>query len=138
MTLVIMLYRLAQIYMLAWPYGYPFLYSGYSFSNNEQGPPLNLDFSTTPILDSNLQCQAPWTCEHRLPEIPPMVDFRNQTNGAFYVSQLWSNGYDALAFSRGAAAFVALNFQITLFSKTFRQAWKMDFIVISLIPQVTH
>ena len=105
-----MLYRMAQIYMLAWPYGYPFLYSGYSFSNNEQGPPLNLDFSTTPILDNNIQCHAPWTCEHRLPEIPPMVDFRNQTNGAFYVSQLWTNGYDALAFSRGAAAFVALNF----------------------------
>ncbi len=105
------LYRLAQIFMLAWPFGYPFLYSGYDFhSNFNLGPPLSSDNSTTPILDGNNQCRSPWTCEHRLPEIPPMVDFRNQTNNSFHINNWWSNGYDALAFTRGTNGFISINF----------------------------
>ncbi|WP_374029094.1 alpha-amylase family protein [Bdellovibrio bacteriovorus] len=104
------LYRLAQIFMLAWPFGYPQLYSGYAFNNPEQGPPLAADYSTLPILDAGNQCHAPWTCEHRLPEVAAMVDFRNQTDKAFTINNWWSNGRDVLSFSRGAYGFLALNF----------------------------
>lgn len=104
------LYRLAQVFMLAWPYGYPHLYSGYAFSDKEASPPLDSRLYTLPILDSNDNCRAPWTCEHRLPEVGAMVDFRNRTNNAFYVQDIWHNQKDALAFSRGSLGFVAINF----------------------------
>jgi alpha-amylase len=55
-------YRLAQIFMLAWPYGYPQLYSGYDFNGDDQmGPPLNADLRTLGVLDSKNHCQGPWT-----------------------------------------------------------------------------
>jgi alpha-amylase len=113
------LYRLGQIFMLAWPFGYPFIYSGYSFSDFDQGPPLAADLSTLPILDANDNCRAPWTCEHRLAEIPPMVSFRNLTNGSFFISNWWSNGSDALAFSRGTDGFIAINFSNFGFQQEF-------------------
>lgn len=33
------LYNLANVFMLAWPYGYPKVMSSYGFSNGDQGPP---------------------------------------------------------------------------------------------------
>lgn len=113
------LYRLAQIFLLAWPYGYPQLYSGYSFSDREAGPPLDASLRTLSVLDRNNQCQAPFTCEHRLPEVAAMVSFRNQTNGSFSVRKWWSNHKDVLAFSRGNQGFVAINFGETSFDGDF-------------------
>lgn len=103
-------YRLAQVFLLAWPYGYPQLYSAYSYTDEEAGPPLDANLRTLPILDDYNQCRAPWTCEHRLPEVAAMVKFRNETNDAFQVQSWWSNQRDVLAFSRGRKGFVAINF----------------------------
>lgn len=113
------LYRLAQIFLLSWPFGYPHLYSGYAFTDTEVGPPLSPDLSTSSILDNKNHCRAPWTCEHRAPEIPAMVDFRNQTDKAFGVSAWWSNGRDILAFSRGPFGFIAINASKNTFSNEF-------------------
>lgn len=104
------LYRLAQVFMLAWPYGYPQVYSGFQFSRYDDGPPVTSDLKSYPTMDENFRCLAPWTCEHRLPEIAAMVDFRNQTNRSFYYNNWWSNGYDQLAFGRGSMGYVAINF----------------------------
>lgn len=104
------LYRLAQVFMLAWPFGYPQVYSGYRFSYFDEGPPLTSDLKSRATMDESLRCIAPWTCEHRLPEVAAMVDFRNQTNQSFFYNNLWSNGYDQLAFGRGSLGFVAINF----------------------------
>lgn len=104
------LYRQAQIFMLAWPFGYPQVYSGFDFNSFDQGPPLNDSLRTLPILDDQNQCRAPWTCEHRLPEVAAMVDFRNQTDKAFTVSNWYSNGRDVISFARPRFGFVAMNF----------------------------
>jgi alpha-amylase len=104
------MYQLAQIFLLAWPYGYPQLYSGYAFNDREAGPALDQNLRSLPVLDGSNNCVAPFTCEHRLPEVAAMVNFRNQTDGSFNVQKLWSNHRDVIAFSRGNQGFVAINF----------------------------
>lgn len=116
------LYRLAQVFMLAWPFGYPQVYSGYRFDNFDQGPPVDASYKTVPILDNNMNCQGPWTCEHRLPEIAPMVEFRNRTDKSFTYNSWWSNGYDQLAFGRGTTGFVVINYSAYPLTKEFNSA----------------
>lgn len=113
------LYRLAQVFMLAWPYGYPQVYSGFKFNDPEAGPPLDRNLNTISIFDGQGRCRAPWTCEHRLPEVAAMVNFRNQTNKSFSVNHWWTNNTDALAFSRGQAGFVAINYSNNTLNQEF-------------------
>lgn len=95
-------YRLANIFMLAWPYGYPMVMSSYRFSDSDQGPP-----STRPV-DEQGRCNAEWVCEHRDPDIAAMVGFRNRTTGQPVTD--WSElNAAAVAFSRGDRGFVAIN-----------------------------
>ena len=103
-------YILAQVFLLAWPYGYPQLYSGYKFTDREVGPPMDATLHTLPILDDQNNCRAPWTCEHRHRTVAAMVDFRNQTVGSFSVQNWWTNNRDMIAFSRGRQGFVMINF----------------------------
>ncbi len=71
------LYDLANVYMLAWPYGYPKVMSSFAFSDTEAGPP------SAPVHDNgNLNCYgSDWKCEHRWRPIANMVDFRSATAG---------------------------------------------------------
>ncbi len=101
-------FRLAQVFLLTWPYGYPQVFSGFNMKSFDQGPPLDERKMTKPVLDRNL-CTEAWTCEHRLPEVAGLVKFRNSTDSAFAVSDWWSNGIDQLAFSRGSIGFVTIN-----------------------------
>lgn len=114
------LYLLAQIYMLAWPFGYPQVYSGYTFSSYDEGPPLQKDLRTKPILDENNRCRAPWTCEHRDRTLAAMVDFRNQTDKVFSLTNWWSNGRDQLAFGRGNLGYVVINSSSSELAKDFK------------------
>lgn len=114
------LYRLGQIFLLSWPYGYPHLFSGYEFSNYDQGPPIDTHLKTTTVLDKNNQCLKPWICGHHYPEVAAMVDFHNQTDRQFYVTNAWSNGLDQVAFGRGDSGFVIINYSNLVLSKSFR------------------
>jgi alpha-amylase len=116
------LYKLAQVFLLSWPYGYPHLYTGYAFSDREAGPPLDQNLHTTSVFDSQGNCRAPWTCEHRDREVAAMVHFRNQTDRSFIVYNWWSNGRDVLAFSRGNQGFVAINFSNQNYTADFSSA----------------
>ncbi len=106
------LYRLINIFMLAWPYGYPRVMSSYSFSYqyHEQGPPQD-EFGNILSVYGKYKdhCFNEWVCEHRTTAISNMVAFRNNTTGSFYVSKWWSNGNNQIAFSRGDKGFVAIN-----------------------------
>lgn len=97
------LYNLANVYMLAWPYGYPKVMSSYGFSNSDQGPPAQGVYQ-----GGSAQCGGAWICEHRWDAIANMVEFRNVTDGTG-VNQWWDNGNNQIAFSRGAKGFVAIN-----------------------------
>lgn len=114
------LYRLSQVFMLAWPFGYPQLYSGYEFNSFDQGPPLAEDLRSLPVLDQNAKCMAPFTCEHRLAEVAAMVDFRNQTDRAFYVTNWWTNSSDQLSFGRGNLGHVIINYSDKDLTRTFK------------------
>ncbi len=107
-------YRLAHVWMLAQPYGYPSILSSFGFScpgGNSHGPPSDAAGHTNPV-----QCAASmeaahdgdWVCEHRDPMILSMVRFRRVTAGTA-VTDWWDNGGNAIAFSRGAKGFVAIN-----------------------------
>lgn len=109
-------YRLANVWMLAQPYGYPSIMSSYAFDRNSQagrdaGPPSNAAGETNPVsCAASLGTAAigEWVCEHRDPHIARMVGFR-RVAGAANISHWWDNGANAIAFSRGDRGFVAIN-----------------------------
>lgn len=96
-------YELANVFMLAWPYGNPMVMSSYRFENGDQGPP-----DSSPIDAASGKCDEAWVCEHRYPSIAGMVGFRNATDGAAVTNwQVLSES--AVAFGRGDSGFVAIN-----------------------------
>jgi alpha-amylase len=102
------LYRLAQIFMLAWPYGYPQIMSSYVWSGPSDGPPSSAG-QTLPAIDPSGACAPGWVCEHRWPAVRGMVGFRNVTSPSFATSDFWTDGNNRIAFGRGSLGFVAIN-----------------------------
>lgn len=107
------LYELANIFMLAWPYGYPKVMSSYEFQHPSDGPPADEQGRTRSVHpeEGSLRlsgCQEGWVCEHRLPRIAAMVGFRAATKGAA-VEHWFSNEHNRIAFAREAQGFVAIN-----------------------------
>ncbi|MFD9042617.1 alpha-amylase [Streptomyces bottropensis] len=104
-------YTLANVFMLAYPYGAPDINSGYEFSSTDAGPP------NKGRVDA---CwQNGWKCQHAWPEIMRMVAFRNATRGEA-VTDWWDNGGDAIAFGRGSKGFVAINHESNSLSRTYQ------------------
>ncbi|MFN6970591.1 MAG: alpha-amylase [Rheinheimera sp.] len=99
------LYDLANVFMLAYPYGYPQVMSSYAFSNGDQGPP------ASPVYQNgNLNCFGnDWKCEHRWGYIAGAVQFRNHTAAEWRTTHWWDNGNNQIAFGRAGLGFVAIN-----------------------------
>lgn len=108
-------YTLANVFMLAWPYGSPSVMSGFEFGNNDQGAPQNSDGRIKDVTCFNGQ----WKCEHRWPEIGNMVAFHNTVKGTG-VNDWWSNGNDQIAFGRGDRGFVVINHEGGSLTRTFQ------------------
>src|SRR5581483_11090658 len=84
----------ANIFMLAWPYGTPILISSYEWENDrDAGRPVD---------------RSQWVNEEFWDEIAPMIRFRRETQGE-PANRWWSNGYQAIAFSRGNRGFLAMS-----------------------------
>ncbi|NSC25160.1 glycosidase [Streptomyces albus subsp. chlorinus] len=96
-------HTLANVFLLAHPYGSPNVHSGYEFTDNDAGPPGG---------------DTGWTGFHARPEITGMVGFRNAV-GQAELTHWWSEG-PALAFGRGDKGFVALNNGDRELNRTFR------------------
>ena len=106
-------YRLANVWMMAQPYGYPSVMSSYAFalgSGRDTGPPSNAAGETTVSCVASMEAaqNGQWVCEHRDPTILRMVGFRRAVAGAD-LSRWWDNGGNAIAFSRGDKGFVAIS-----------------------------
>ena len=104
------LYKLANVFMLAWPYGYPKVMSSYHFNDPSVGPP-SLEGGVTLKVhgDNELRCGTGlWVCEHRWPELSKMVQFRNLIQNED-VNSWFSNGDNFISFSRGNRGFIAIN-----------------------------
>ncbi|WP_328893558.1 carbohydrate-binding module family 20 domain-containing protein [Streptomyces sp. NBC_00236] len=104
-------YTLANVFMLAWPYGSPDVHSGYEWSDKDAGPPsggtVNACYSDG------------WKCQHAWREISSMVGFRNTARGEA-VTNWWDNGGDQIAFGRGSKAYVAINHEGSSLTRTFQ------------------
>ncbi|MFF8605021.1 carbohydrate-binding module family 20 domain-containing protein [Streptomyces sp. NPDC015346] len=104
-------YTLASVFMLAWPYGSPDVHSGYEWTDKDAGAPnggqVNACYSDG------------WKCQHAWREIASMVGFRNAARGTS-VTNWWDNGNNAIAFGRGAKAYVAINHEGTALTRTFQ------------------
>ena len=111
-------FRLANVWMLAQPYGYPSVLSSYAFScpsGNSTGPRSDADGWTLPVsCAASMEAAATgdWVCEHRDPYIEKMVRFRHAVAGTG-ITHWWDNGADAIAFARGDKGFVAINREAT-------------------------
>lgn len=113
------LYDLANVFMLAYPYGYPKVMSSYDFhGDTERGGPV------VPVHDNgNLRCFASdWQCEHRWSTIAGGVSFRNNTADNWNVTDWWDNGNNQIAFGRGDSGYVAINKEQYALSTTLMTA----------------
>lgn len=100
------LYDLANVFMLAYPYGYPKVMSSYDYhGDTDAGGP------SVPVHNNgNLECFGTnWKCEHRWSYISGGVDFRNNTADNWQVTNWWDNQHNQIAFGRGASGHVAIN-----------------------------
>ncbi len=105
------LYDLANVFMLAWPYGYPKVMSSYQFENGDQGPP-----ESSPVTDG--KCTESWVCEHRRPARVGMVGFRKATRGAA-VTNWQAFGDEVISFGRGDKGHVVINISADTVDGTF-------------------
>jgi alpha-amylase len=107
-------FRLANVWMLAQPYGYPSILSSFAFGcpgENAMGPPSDGAGWTLPVTCADsleTATDGQWVCEHRDPYIKNMVAFRRLVAGTD-VNHWWSGSANAIAFSRGDKGFVAIN-----------------------------
>jgi alpha-amylase len=102
---------LANIFMLAYPYGYPQVMSGYYFNGHDMGP-VDQPYKGFEFNPSNCSSDpmavGKWDCVHRDARVANMVGFRNYTAGA--PLRNWINDGDSrIAFNRGNKGFVAIN-----------------------------
>ncbi|MGW6917642.1 carbohydrate-binding module family 20 domain-containing protein [Kitasatospora sp. NPDC054939] len=104
-------YTLANVFMLAHPYGSPNVYSGYAFSGHDDGPP-NGGTVNACYTDG-------WNCTHAWRQVANMVGFRNAVAGTA-MTDWWSNGNNAIAFGRGGKGFVVINRESGQLTQTFQ------------------
>ncbi len=103
-------YRLANVWMMAQPYGYPSVMSSFVFDRNSQagrdaGPPASINGCAGSM---EAATTGQWVCEHRDPVIARMAAFRHAVAGTQQLNW-WDNGSNAVAFSRGDQGFVFIN-----------------------------
>jgi alpha-amylase len=116
-------FRLANVWMLAQPYGYPSILSSFAFNcpgGNSMGPPSDGNGNTFDVTCATTMENAvigEWVCEHRDPSIRNMVGFRRVVAGSD-INHWWDDGANAIAFSRGSLGFVAINLEATPLAQT--------------------
>ena len=105
------LYDLANVFMLATPYGRPRVMSSYYFEDTSDGAPSEADGTILRVhVGREDRCDdTNWVCEHRRPAMAQMVVFRSATAASPSVTGWWSDGDDQIAFSRNGLGFVAIN-----------------------------
>lgn len=126
-------YKLANIFLLGWNYGFPSVYSGYQWSNKDIGAPQNSQgFTNQVTCGSN-----GWMCEHRWKEFRNMALFRKQAAGKKVTDSMQGNNQQfgqsslsidsmsakpavRLAFGRENVGYVAINNSGESWQATFK------------------
>ena len=99
------LYELANAFMLAYPYGTPNIYSGYKFSERDEGAP---GATETFVPDASCGKDSKWQCTQRWTSIRGMIGFYNAVKGT-KVTKWQDDESNNIAFSRGNNGFFAIN-----------------------------
>lgn len=112
------LYKMAAVFLLAWPYGLPRVMSSYRWHRDFRddvdqnawfGPPSDASWNIQRVIrHRDNTCGGGWICEHRWRQIYNLVELHNVA-GFSPVTNWWDNGYHAIAFGRGNATFVVIN-----------------------------
>ncbi|MED5526899.1 MAG: carbohydrate-binding module family 20 domain-containing protein [Pseudomonadota bacterium] len=108
------LYTLANVFMLAYPYGYPKVMSSFYFTDTDAGP------GGASVWQNGQPsgCYSTFACEHRWRPIANMVGFRNATDGGA-LSNWWDNGNNQVAFGRSGKGFVVINREGSSLTQSF-------------------
>ena len=99
------LYELANAFMLSYPYGTPNIYSGYKFSERDEGAP---GATETSVPDASCGKDSKWQCTQRWTSIRGMIGFYNAVKGT-KVTKWQDDESNNIAFSRGNKGFFAIN-----------------------------
>ncbi|MBI3231043.1 MAG: alpha-amylase Aml, partial [Burkholderiales bacterium] len=116
-------YDLANIFMLAWPYGHAQLHSGFVFTNKDQDAPSASPFDA----NGNPLINQSWDFVHRWSDISNMVKFRSYVAGTG-VDNFIAGNANQIAFNRGAKGFAAINNDASV--------WNLNFT--TLLPAGTY
>ncbi|MBM7820992.1 alpha-amylase [Cellulosimicrobium cellulans] len=108
-------YKLANAFMLSWPYGAPSVYSGYTWNDKDAGAP---GASATSVPDASCSNSA-WVCTQRWTEIAGMVGFHNAVAGTA-VTNWWDDGNNHVAYGRGSKGYVTINNTANAVTRTYQ------------------
>lgn len=105
---------LATQFLLAYGYGRAEVYSGFVFTNREFSPPADSNGFVT-----DTDCDNGWACTHRSRGVANLVDFHNYVGNA-PVKNIYDDGANLIAFSRGDKGWIAINNHTTPQTQTFQ------------------
>ena len=111
-------YRLANAFMLAYPYGAPNVFSGYEFHDTDSGAS---GATATSVPDIDCSKDAGWSCTERWPDVHGMVGWHNVAGDA-PLSDWQDDGDNMIAFGRGGRAFIAINNSVRTRTVTYHTA----------------
>ncbi|GIH21677.1 alpha-amylase [Rugosimonospora africana] len=108
-------YNLATEFLLAWGYGTPQVYSGFTFGGTDDSPPADANGYVT-----GTNCATGWYCTDRLTGVANLVAWHNLalTNND-PVANWYTDGSNLIAFSRGADAWITVNNGSSAATRTF-------------------
>ena len=100
-------YVLANYFLLAYPYGKPFLYDGFAFSTSSTGqsPPAD---SNGFVTDTDCASGA-WQCATQSTGVKGMVGWHNTVASATTVSDFTATSGSVIGFHRGSLGWIGLN-----------------------------
>jgi alpha-amylase len=107
-------YALANVLLLASPYGTPEVHSGYAFASKDAGPVQDAHgrvqdaTCAAGVGPTTRYTPGEWVCQQRWQVVEGMLGWRSAVGDA-PVTHWWDDGSDALAFTRGARGFVAVD-----------------------------
>ncbi|KAG8780945.1 hypothetical protein FRC12_022401 [Ceratobasidium sp. 428] len=108
------MYNLAHVFMLAYPYGTPTILSSFYFSDSNAGAP-NGGWGSC----SGNQGANGWICQHRWTAVAGMVKFYNKV-GTQALNNWVQGSNQQIAFGRGNAGFVVINNADGAWTRTFK------------------
>lgn len=121
-------FELANMFMLAIPYGKPMIYSGYAFADRDAGPKVSANGTTADAVCPTNPSAATvgkvahgsFVCSHRWAGITGMIQWRDTVGTA--APQNYVSKGNAYGFSRGKLGFVLFNSGPTKFVGSVRTA----------------